>query len=60
MNCGYWYYLPTGELCYELSWQGTNIDYLRFHNGNCFRTKEEALTKCKEIREKNMKEHNHD
>ena len=29
MNYGYWYYLPTGELCYELSWQDGNIDYLR-------------------------------
>lgn len=57
MNYGYWYYLPTGELCYELSWQNRNIDFLRFKKGNFFRTKEEALTKGKEIREKIMKEH---
>ena len=57
MNRGYWYYLPTGELCYELYWQGTNIDYLRFYNGNFFRTKEEAQSKGKEIMEQIKKEY---
>ena len=57
MNYGYWYFLPTGELCYELTFQARNIDYLRIDNCNFFRTKEEALTKCKEIREKIMKEY---
>lgn len=60
MNYGYWYFLPTGELCYELTFRARNIDYLRLYKGNVFRTKEEALTKGKEIREKIMKEHNHD
>lgn len=57
MNYGYWYFLPTGELCYELSCQDGNIDYLRLHNGNVFRTKEEALTKGKEIMGKLVKEY---
>lgn len=56
MNYGYWYFLPTGELCYELSWKDGNIDYLRLHKGNVFRTKEEALTKGKEIMEQIKKE----
>lgn len=57
MNYGYWYFLPTGELCYELSWQDGNIDYLRLHKGNVFRTKEEAESKGKEIIEQIMKEY---
>ena len=57
MNYGYWYFLPTGELCYELSWQDGNIDYLRLHKGNVFRTKEEADIKCKESMEQIQKEY---
>lgn len=45
MNYGYWYFLPTGELCYELTFQARNIDYLRINNCNFFRTKEEANKK---------------
>lgn len=60
MNYGYWYYLPTGELCYKFHWEDTNIDNMRFKQGNFFRTQAEAETNGKEIREKIMKERNHD
>lgn len=53
----YYYYSPYGGITCQEIWLNTLSDYCVWKMGNCFRTKEEAETKGKEIMEKIEKEY---
>lgn len=53
---GYWYYSPCDETAHRGNWTGGYHDLLYWKAGNCFRTREEAQTKGKEIMETIEKE----
>lgn len=48
----YYYYSPTTGITYQERWMNTSSDYCMWKLGNCFRTREEAGIKGKEIMEK--------
>ena len=53
----YWHY---SEVCGEVisfDWEDCYYDFLLWKVGNCFKTSEEAQSKCKEIMEKLVKEY---
>lgn len=52
----YYYYSPYAGITYQQIWINTSSDYCMWKIGNCFRTREEAQTKGKEIMEKIEKE----
>lgn len=52
----YWYYSALGKNASCTIWTFYGIDFYRYHVGNCFKTKEEAETKGKEIMEQIRKE----
>ena len=53
----YWRYRPQVGNASLSAWLDDGIDFCRWKSGNCFRTKEEAETKGKEIMEKLVKEY---
>ena len=53
----YWYYSDTCKLAICVYWEDTARDLSFWELGNCFRTKEEAETKGKEIMEQIQKEY---
>jgi hypothetical protein len=54
----YWYCSETREpVAIETIWAGTSGDLCKWKCGNCFKTKEEANAKGKEIMEKLVKEY---
>ena len=53
----YWYYSDTCKLAICVYWEDTARDLSFWKVGNCFRTKEEAEAKGKEIMEKIKKEY---
>lgn len=53
----YWHYNQRINEAYEDRWTNHPADYAYFKIGNCFRTKEEAETKGKEIMEALVKEY---
>lgn len=53
----YYYYSPYAGITCQERWVNTSSDYCVWKMGNCFRTKEEAETKGKEIMEKIEKEY---
>lgn len=53
----YYYYSPYTELVCTEMWVSKASDYCMWKLGNCFRTKEEALTKGKEIMDQIQKEY---
>lgn len=53
----YWYYTKAFNLAISHKWCVGNYDLLLWKVGNCFRTKEEANTKGKEIMEQIQKEY---
>ena len=53
----YYYYSPYAGITCQQIWINTSSDYCMWKLGNCFRTKEEAETKGKEIMEKIEKEY---
>jgi hypothetical protein len=48
----YYYYSPYAGFTCQQRWVNTSSDYCMWKLGNCFRTREEAETKGKEIMEK--------
>lgn len=52
----YYYYSPYAGITCQQRWVNTSSDYCMWKLGNCFRTREEAETKGKEIMEKIEKE----
>lgn len=52
----YYYYSPCTDITYQERWMNTADDYCMWKIGNCFRTREEAQTKGKEIMETIEKE----
>ena len=50
----YWYYSINTEEAMEINWDNSTFDYVYLKSGNCFRTREEAETKGKEIMESIM------
>lgn len=53
----YWYYTKAFNLAISHKWCVENYDLLLWKVGNCFRTKEEANAKGKEIMEQIQKEY---
>lgn len=53
----YWYYCLTWESANCSRWASDGVDLQSWKIGNCFRTKEEAETKGKEIMEQIQKEY---
>lgn len=53
----YWHYSKGWEQATFWKWKGDYIDLMLWKVGNCFKTKEEAETKGKEIMEQIMKEY---
>lgn len=53
----YFYYSPCSGITYQGRWNNTSYDYCIWKIGNCFRTREEAETKGKEIMETIEKEY---
>lgn len=53
----YWFYLYGSKQIISSRWCDGNYDLLLWKTGNCFKTKEEATTKGKEIMEKIQKEY---
>lgn len=53
----YYCYSPYVGIPYQERWINTSSDYCMWKLGNCFRTKEEAETKGKEIMEQIVKEY---
>ena len=53
----YYYYSPCTGITYQERWNNTSSDYCMWKIGNCFRTREEAETKGKEIMESIEKEY---
>lgn len=53
----YYYYSPCTGITYQERWMNTSSDYCMWKLGNCFRTREEAETKGKEIMEAIEKEY---
>lgn len=53
----YYYYSPYAGITCQYRWLNTSSDYCMWKLGNCFRTKEEAETKGKEIMEQIEKEY---
>lgn len=45
----YYYYSPYAGITFQVAWGNTSADYCMWKLGNCFRTREEAETKGKEI-----------
>lgn len=54
-RCEFYYYGLNGAI--KTIWAGTTFDYYRWKFGNCFKTREEAETKGKEIMEAIQKEY---
>ena len=52
----YYYYSPCAGITYQERWMNTSSDYCMWKLGNCFRTREEASKKGKEIMETIEKE----
>lgn len=53
----YWFWNEDDGNTYKTNWYGYYNDYFRWKLGNCFRTKEEAETKGKELMESIVKEY---
>ena len=53
----YWYYRIKREEAFLTTWCYDGLDLCRWKAGNCFKTREEAETKGKEIMEKIQKEY---
>ena len=53
----YWYYSALGENVSYTTWSFYGIDLYRWNAGNCFKTKEEAQTKGKEVMEQIRKKY---
>lgn len=53
----YYYYSINREATIGRTWRGEAMDFMAWKLGNCFRTKEEARTKGKEIMEAIKKEY---
>lgn len=53
----YWMYMSSIRDAKWITWSGDGTDLCRWKAGNCFRTKEEAKTKGKEIIEQVKKEY---
>ena len=53
----YYYYSPCVGITYQERWNNTSSDYCMWKIGNCFRTREEAEIKGKEIMENIEKEY---
>ena len=53
----YYYYSPCVGITYQERWNNTSSDYCMWKIGNCFRTREEASKKGKEIMETIEKEY---
>lgn len=53
----YYYYSINREATIGRTWRGEAMDFMAWKLGNCFRTKEEAETKGKEIMEQIQKEY---
>lgn len=53
----YYYYSPCTGITHQERWMNTSSDYCMWKIGNCFRTREEAETKGKEIMETIEKEY---
>ena len=53
----YWYYSDVWEEATCITWYGSFFNLLLWKTGNCFKTKEEAETKGKEIMEQIKKEY---
>lgn len=53
----YYYYSINREATIGRTWRGEAMDFMAWKLGNCFRTKEEADTKGKEIMEQIKKEY---
>lgn len=53
----YWYYRIKIRNAYSTTWRSDSIDLCRWDSGNCFKTREEAATKGKEIMEQIQKEY---
>ena len=53
----YYYYSPYCGMTYQERWMNTSSDYCMWKIGNCFRTREEASKKGKEIMEPIEKEY---
>lgn len=56
MGKTYWHYSITSEQALWTKWCSDSLDLCRWKACNCFRTKEEADTKGKEVMEQIMKE----
>lgn len=53
----HWYYSDLREEATCITWYGSFLNLLLWNAGNCFKTKEEAETKGKEIMEQIQKEY---
>lgn len=53
----YYYYSPYAGITFQVAWVNKSADYCMWKLGNCFRTREEAETKGKEIMEQIKKEY---
>ena len=53
----YWFYLYGAKEIIDSTWSGVTYDLLLWKVGNCFKTREEAETKGKEIMEQIRKEY---
>ena len=53
----HWYYSDVWEEATCITWYGSFLNLLLWKTGNCFKTKEEAATKGKEIMEQIQKEY---
>lgn len=53
----YWYWCKEIQKASKTYFDNCSCDYTRWKIGNCFRTKEEAETKGKELTEQIIKEH---
>ena len=53
----YYFYSPYCGITYQEKWMNTSCDYCMWKIGNCFRTREEASKKGKEIMETIEKEY---
>lgn len=53
----YWYYRINIRNAFSTTWCSDSIDLCRWKAGNCFKTREEAETKGKEIMEQIRKEY---
>ena len=53
----YWFYAIFNEQAFWTAWSFYGVDFYRWKEGNCFKTREEAETKGKEIMEQIQKEY---